>query len=115
MRTNEEAAGRAQGALFGLAIGDALGMPTQLLPRARVRALFPTLAGFLPGPAENPISAGQPAGTVTDDTEQALIVARVLLVRRSATGSDAPPPASAGPAPAAPGPPPGAPRGCDLS
>lgn len=70
---------RAQGALYGLAIGDALGMPTQLLPRELVRRLFPRLDGFLPGPPENAISAGQPAARVTDDTEQMMIVAELLL------------------------------------
>ena len=70
---------RAQGALMGLAIGDALGMPTQLLPRQQVAALFPSLNGFVAGPPENAISAGRPAGSVTDDTHQALIIAQLLI------------------------------------
>lgn len=70
---------RAEGALIGLALGDALGMPTQLLTRARIRELFGTVDCFHPGPAENPISPGQLAGTVTDDTAQAVIVARLLV------------------------------------
>lgn len=70
---------RAQGTLVGLAIGDALGMPTQMLPRQQVAALFPLLNDFVAGPPENWISAGQPAGSVTDDTQQALIVARLLI------------------------------------
>jgi ADP-ribosylglycohydrolase len=72
---------RAQGALYGLAIGDALGMPTQMLPREQVIALFGRLDRFEPGPAENVISAGQPAGTVTDDTHQALLLARHFIAR----------------------------------
>ena len=70
---------RARAAFVGLAIGDALGMPTQMLPRQRVAALFPSLDGFAPGPPENFISAGQPAGSVTDDTQQAFILARLLI------------------------------------
>lgn len=70
---------RAEGALIGLALGDALGMPTQMLDRARVTELYGVLDRFHPGPAENPISPGQVAGTVTDDTEQAVILARLLL------------------------------------
>ncbi len=70
---------RAHGALIGLAIGDALGMPTQLLSRQHVARLFPALDGFMDGPPENAISAGQLAGTVTDDTQQALILARLLI------------------------------------
>ncbi len=54
-------------------------MPTQLLPREQVAALFPALDGFEPGPPENPVSAGRPAGAVTDDTLQALIVAQLLI------------------------------------
>src|SRR4051812_50038132 len=70
---------RALGALYGLAIGDALGMPTQLLPRERIAARYGTLTGFEPGPDENEISAGLPAGRVTDDTDQAVIGARALI------------------------------------
>lgn len=70
---------RARGALYGLAIGDALGMPTQQLPRAFVVERFGAITDFEPGPRENEISAGMRAGTVTDDTEQALILAETLL------------------------------------
>ncbi len=73
---------RARGALAGLAIGDALGMPTQMLPRATVQRLFPKLSWFEAGPSENRISAGWQAGRVTDDTEQALILAKLLLEGR---------------------------------
>jgi ADP-ribosylglycohydrolase len=72
-------ADRAQGALLGLAIGDALGMPTQYLPRGTVDSLYGGLRWFEPGPDANDISRGLPAGRVTDDTDQALIVARALL------------------------------------
>ena len=54
-------------------------MPTQALPRAAVTRLFGTLDGFRDGPAENELSAGLPAGHTTDDTDQALIVARCLV------------------------------------
>lgn len=70
---------RAEGALIGLALGDALGMPTQMLTRQRVRELYGRLDRFHRGPEENPISPGQTAGTVTDDTEQAVILARLLI------------------------------------
>ena len=71
---------RALGALLGLAIGDALGMPTQLLSREQIVANYgPVLAGFEPAPPGHPIAAGMKAGQVTDDTEQAVIVAQVLV------------------------------------
>ncbi|MEE6259223.1 ADP-ribosylglycohydrolase family protein [Plantactinospora sonchi] len=70
---------RAVGALTGLAIGDALGMPTQSLPRQRIRERYGRLTGFEPGPDDQPIAPGMPAGAVTDDTEQAVLLARLLL------------------------------------
>jgi len=71
---------RARGALYGLAIGDALGMPTQLLSRQEiVRRWGSLLSGFEPAPPGHPIAAGMPAGAVTDDTEQAVLLGRLLL------------------------------------
>jgi ADP-ribosylglycohydrolase len=71
---------RARGALYGLAIGDALGMPAQMLSRAEiVRRWGPLLPGFEPAPPGHPIAGGMPAGTVTDDTEQAVLLARLLV------------------------------------
>jgi ADP-ribosylglycohydrolase len=75
-----ETANRARGALYGLAIGDALGMPTQMLSRAEiVHRWGPLLPGFEPAPPGHPIAAGMPAGSVTDDTEQAVLLARLLV------------------------------------
>ena len=73
-------ASRARGALYGLAIGDALGMPTQMLSRAQIRARWgELLSGFEPAPPGHPIAAGLPAGAVTDDTEQAVLLGRLLV------------------------------------
>jgi ADP-ribosylglycohydrolase len=70
---------RALGALYGLAIGDALGMPTQSLPRAEIVARYgPLVTTFWPGPPGHPLAAGLPAGTVTDDTEQAVLLGRLI-------------------------------------
>jgi len=74
---------RALGALCGLALGDALGMPTQSLPRAEIVARYgAVVGGFHPGPAGHPLAAGLPAGSVTDDTEQALLLARLVVAGR---------------------------------
>ncbi len=70
---------RALGALTGLALGDALGMPTQSMSRAQVAAEFGTITGLVDAPAHQPIAPGMPAGSVTDDTEQALLVAQLLV------------------------------------
>ena len=81
------AADRARGALYGLAIGDALGMPTQLLSRRQITARWgPLLTGFEPAPPGHPIAAGLPAGAVTDDTEQAVLLARMLVKSRGVPG-----------------------------
>ena len=75
-----ENSARARGALYGLAIGDALGMPTQLLSRPQIRERWgPVLRGFEPAPPGHPIAAGMPAGAVTDDTEQAALLGRLLV------------------------------------
>jgi ADP-ribosylglycohydrolase len=71
---------RALGALYGLAIGDALGMPTEAMPRAAIVARFgPLIEAFEPAPPDNRLAAGLAAGTVTDDTEQAMLLARLLI------------------------------------
>jgi ADP-ribosylglycohydrolase len=70
---------RALGALYGLAIGDALGMPTQLLSRDQVATTFGTIDGFREAPPDHRIAAGLPAGSITNDTEQALLLADALL------------------------------------
>ncbi|MEU5997492.1 ADP-ribosylglycohydrolase family protein [Streptomyces sp. NPDC047197] len=70
---------RALGAFYGLALGDALGMPTQVMSREDVVRVYGTLTGFEPARDDNPVSAGMPAGAVTDDTDQAVIVARLLV------------------------------------
>ena len=78
---------RAYGALAGLALGDALGMPTQAMSPAQIRAVYGRITGLVDGDASQPYASGMPAGSVTDDTEQALLVAS-LLVRGRGTSSD---------------------------
>ncbi len=70
---------RALGALTGLAIGDALGMPTQLMQRSAVNRRYGAITDFEPASLDHPIAAGLPAASITDDTEQALLVAGLLI------------------------------------
>jgi ADP-ribosylglycohydrolase len=71
---------RALGALYGLAVGDALGMPTQSLPRPLIVQRYGVLVeDFYPGPPDHPLAAGLAAGSITDDTEQAIVLAKVLI------------------------------------
>ena len=78
-RPAADAVDRAAGALLALAAGDALGMPVQSVPAAEVRRRHGSITGFGPGPPDQPISPGTPAATTTDDTEQALLLARLLV------------------------------------
>lgn len=77
---------RAYGALAGLALGDALGMPTQAMSPEQIRAVYGRITGLVDGDASQPYAPGMPAGSVTDDTEQTLLVAS-LLVRGRGTSS----------------------------
>ena len=77
---------RAYGALAGLALGDALGMPTQEMSPEQIRAVYGRITGLVDADASQPYAPGMPAGSTTDDTEQALLVAS-LLVRGRGTSS----------------------------
>jgi ADP-ribosylglycohydrolase len=77
--TGQDELDRATAALYGLAIGDALGMPTQLLSRESIAAQFGAIDAFYAAAQDHPIAAGAPAGSITDDTEQALLLARAVI------------------------------------
>lgn len=70
---------RAYGALAGLALGDALGMPTQAMSPQQIRTVYGRVAGLVDGDKSQPYAPGMAAGSVTDDTEQALLIASLLL------------------------------------
>ena len=76
---------RAYGALAGLALGDALGMPTQAMSPQQIRSVYGTITGLVDGDASQPYAPGMPAGSVTDDTEQALLVASLLIRGRGSS------------------------------
>ncbi|RTF98097.1 ADP-ribosylglycohydrolase family protein, partial [Serratia marcescens] len=69
---------RIAGALYGQMLGDALGMPSELWPRERVKRHFGWIDGFLDGPAENTAACYFKAGQYTDDTAMALALADAL-------------------------------------
>lgn len=70
---------RALGAFHGLALGDALGMPTQSLSRQQIRARYGRIDGLIAADADQPIAPNMPAGAITDDTEQAILVGELLV------------------------------------
>jgi ADP-ribosylglycohydrolase len=73
---------RALGALIGGALGDAMGMPTQLLSPAAIRAHYGFVDDFRDPSPDHPVSQGLVAGTITDDTEQTLLLASILLASK---------------------------------
>lgn len=70
---------RAYGALAGLALGDALGMPTQAMSPQQIQMVYGQVTGLVDGDKSQPYAPGMAAGSVTDDTEQALLIASLLL------------------------------------
>ncbi|CAN7741344.1 MULTISPECIES: ADP-ribosylglycohydrolase family protein [unclassified Caballeronia] len=71
-------ADRARGAFYGLALGDAFGMPTQALSRERIVEQFGRIDKLENAFPDQPIAPGLRAGSITDDTEQAVLVAHLL-------------------------------------
>ena len=76
---------RAYGALAGLALGDALGMPTQAMSPQQIRSVYGRITGLVDGDASQPYAPGMPAGSVTDDTEQALLIASLIIRGRGSS------------------------------
>jgi ADP-ribosylglycohydrolase len=72
-------ADRALAAFRGLAVGDALGMPTQSMSRAEILADHGPITGLVAAGPRQRIAAGMPAGSITDDTEQAVLLADLLI------------------------------------
>lgn len=75
----EQTRARALGAFYGLALGDALGMPTQSLSREQIRDRYGRITDLQAADGDQPIAPNMPAGAITDDTEQAILVARRLI------------------------------------
>ncbi len=69
---------KAYGCLAGLALGDAMGCPTEFLTPEEIAAEYGWVEGLVAAPARHP-HAVLPVGRVTDDTEQALALAEVYL------------------------------------
>jgi ADP-ribosyl-[dinitrogen reductase] hydrolase len=73
----------AKGALLGLACGDALGRPVEFRSPDWIADQHGTVTEML-GHGTH----GQPAGTVTDDTDMALCIARSLAEQQTFDGQD---------------------------
>jgi len=72
-------ADRAYGCLIGAAVGDAMGMPASFMSPEKIKRIYGRISGFL-APDSAQIAHGSLAeGQITDDTEESLIIADVLL------------------------------------
>jgi len=74
---------RARGVLVGLACGDALGRPVEFNSASTITAEYGELGEMVGYGTWN-----QPAGTITDDTEQALRIARSLVEKQEFDPAD---------------------------
>jgi ADP-ribosyl-[dinitrogen reductase] hydrolase len=75
--------GRASGILLGLACGDALGRPVEFASASEIDAAHGRLDEMVGDGTWN-----QPGGTITDDTEQALCIARSLVEQQEFDPAD---------------------------
>lgn len=69
---------RAVGALYGVALGDAMGMPGELWSKRQIVQHFDWISDFLPGPDGHFVVDGFVAGQVTDDTQQMTMLAESI-------------------------------------
>lgn len=67
------------GCLYGQAVGDAMGMPSELWTQRQVRAFFGEITDFLAGPKENIAASTFKAGEYTDDTQQAVALIHSII------------------------------------
>lgn len=78
-QSSDQQTDRALAALLGVAIGDALGMPSQTLSCAEITSHYGTITDFMAPFEGHPVSHGLVAGAITDDTEQTLLLAERIL------------------------------------
>lgn len=67
------------GVLYGMAIGDAMGMPPELWSRRRLIEEYGKITDFLDGHPDNDISYQYKRGHFTDDTSQAIVILDSLI------------------------------------
>jgi ADP-ribosylglycohydrolase len=70
---------RAYGCLVGSAIGDAMGMPASFMSPEKIKRIYGQITDFLPPDKEQIAHGKLDEGTVTDDTGENIIVAKVLI------------------------------------
>lgn len=81
---------RIAGAIAGMVLGDALGVPGELWPRGKVRARFGHIDTFLDGTPDNIVACYFKAGHYTDDSAQATARVRTPNPSRASRSRTAP-------------------------
>ena len=90
MAIDERLMKHARGAMIGLAIGDALGMPTQSMSAERIIECYGgPVRRLMDAVPQQPIAPNMKAGSVTDDTEQAFVLAARLIEDHGRIDNDA--------------------------
>lgn len=74
-----DAFSKAHGCLAGVALGDALGRATEFMAREQIQRKFGWLDHFA-APMDAHPGHNDPLGSITDDTEQTLLIARLLAM-----------------------------------
>lgn len=69
---------RVLGGIYGQALGDAFAMPAMLRPEV-TKDRYGVITDLIDAPADHPVHHGLKAGQITDDTEQAISLARVII------------------------------------
>lgn len=70
---------RILGCLYGQAVGDAMGMPSELWTQNQIRRYFGEITTFHPGPKDNMAASMFAAGEYTDDTQQAIALIHSII------------------------------------
>jgi ADP-ribosylglycohydrolase len=70
---------KVYGCLAGVAVGDAMGMPSAGYTPNMIKERFGVIQNLLDAPAGHPFHAGLRRGHVTDDTELTMLVVRMIL------------------------------------
>lgn len=70
---------RVLGTLYGVAIGDAMGMPTTFLSRSEIKRRYGVVRDFLEAPVEGSVHSKMVKGQYTDDTELTIALARAIV------------------------------------
>lgn len=76
---NVELEKRIRGVLIGVAVGDAMGMPTEFLTYHKIKNSLGTVTTFLPSLGEDLLKRNMKAGEITDDTINTLLLLDTII------------------------------------